>query len=335
MVGTDIDQASLDSARRNVASNNLGSRISIEHVSNASPLLPLTQLNRHLDFTVCNPPFYSSDSEILESAKSKSRPPSAVCTGAENEMITPGGEAAFVQRLLDESLTHRTRVQWYTSMLGKLESVIALVTNLKTHDIDNFAVASLTPGSGTGTKRWAVAWSFHALRPAADVAVLGPSHANIARPAVTEYDIPIRSGDKKAWLERVTAVLETWGILVECNDAEHVIFGLAASNTWNRRGRRSLKRRADELETDQALAHQSQDALPAPGRSGQRLLPRRPNDSTGSPVLLGFRVTVGADAINLRWTEGRDALVFKSFHGALSRALLSGSSASIEHTSSQ
>lgn len=335
MVGTDIDQASLDSARRNVSSNNLGFRISIEHVSKDSPLLPLTLLDQQLDFTVCNPPFYSSESEILNSANSKLRPPSAVCTGSENEMITPGGEAAFVARLLNESLVHKTRVQWYTSMLGKLESVVALVTNLKTHDIDNFAVASLTPGNGTGTKRWAVAWSFHALRPAADVAVLGPSHANIARPAVTEYVIPVRNGDKKAWLTRVTAVLETWDILVECNDAEHVIFGLAASNTWNRRGRRSLKRKANALEPEQALARQSQDALPAPGRSGQRLLPRRPNDSMGSPVLLGFRVTVGADAINLRWTEGRDALVFKSFHGALSRALLRDPSTSIEHTPPQ
>lgn len=83
-----------------------------------------------LDFTMCNPPFYGSAEEIASSEAGKARLPFAVsmlclpvsrfvhttsstdrrndvrvqvCTGAENEMITPGGEVAFVSRMIQET----------------------------------------------------------------------------------------------------------------------------------------------------------------------------------------------------------------------------------------
>lgn len=58
---------------------------------------------------MCNPPFYGSRQEITESAGAKEIAPNAVCMGADKEMITPGGEAAFVRRMIAESLQLRTR----------------------------------------------------------------------------------------------------------------------------------------------------------------------------------------------------------------------------------
>ena len=112
---------------------------------------------------MCNPPFYASPSELLDSAKAKSRPPYSACTGAEVEMVTEGGEVAFVARMVDESLVLRDRVQWYTSMLGKLSSVSKIVEKLKTVGLDNWAVTEFVQGQKT--RRWAVAWSWMALRP--------------------------------------------------------------------------------------------------------------------------------------------------------------------------
>lgn len=86
------------------------------------------------------------------------------CTGAEVEMVTSGGEVAFVKRMIDESLQLRDRVQWYTSMLGKLSSINAVVEMLIKHGITNFAVTEFEQGSKT--KRWAVAWSWGDRRPA-------------------------------------------------------------------------------------------------------------------------------------------------------------------------
>ena len=73
------------------------------------PILSLLLNSDEFDFTMCNPPFYSSREEIERSKSEKEFSPSAVCTGAETEMITPGGESAFVQQIVTESLTYRTK----------------------------------------------------------------------------------------------------------------------------------------------------------------------------------------------------------------------------------
>ena len=46
-------------------------------------------------------------------------------------MCTAGGEVGFVSRLIDESLALKERVRWYSSMLGKLSSVSAIVQKLR------------------------------------------------------------------------------------------------------------------------------------------------------------------------------------------------------------
>ena len=46
-------------------------------------------------------------------------------------MCTPGGEVAFITRIINESITLRERVRWYSSMVGKLSSISVLVDKLK------------------------------------------------------------------------------------------------------------------------------------------------------------------------------------------------------------
>lgn len=118
----------------------------------------------------------------MQSTEAKARPPSSVsilialpsqmktqthclqtCTGTEVEMVTPGGEVAFVTRMIDESQRLRNQAQWYTTMLGKLSSVSALVETLIKNNNHNYAVTEFVQGSKT--KRWALAWSWGDWRP--------------------------------------------------------------------------------------------------------------------------------------------------------------------------
>ncbi len=166
MCATDVDKKSFDSAARNLALNNLITRSKLLQTSELNPLIDLKALGvDRLDFTICNPPFFATPSEMKSSLKGegKSGKPNAICTGAEVEMVCPGGDLGFVTTIVNESLVLKDKVQWYSSMLGKLDSAKAVVNLLKKHEVNNWAVGIIDTGGST--KRWVVAWSFGDLRP--------------------------------------------------------------------------------------------------------------------------------------------------------------------------
>ncbi|KAI9715566.1 MAG: hypothetical protein M1812_005870 [Candelaria pacifica] len=73
---TDIDDKSLQYARENIARNDFKSRIRLLKTTPEGPLIPLKALGlESIDFTICNPPFYTSSEEMLSSATLKQRPP--------------------------------------------------------------------------------------------------------------------------------------------------------------------------------------------------------------------------------------------------------------------
>jgi 23S rRNA (adenine1618-N6)-methyltransferase len=78
-------------------------------------------------------------------------------------MVTPGGEVAFITRMIDESLAHKENCQWFTSMVGKLSSLTPLIEKLRGGGVRNYAVTEFVQGSKT--RRWALGWSFGVMRP--------------------------------------------------------------------------------------------------------------------------------------------------------------------------
>ena len=78
--------------------------------------------------------------------------------------VTPGGEEAFVLRMVDESCSPPVTDQslWFTSMVGKLSTVDVVVSELQHRGIPTVRVRPLIQGR---TRRWVVAWSW---RPPTD-----------------------------------------------------------------------------------------------------------------------------------------------------------------------
>ena len=166
-VATDIDPLSLAYARSNLEANNLTARIQLIESTPRAPLIPL-QDEQRLSFVMCNPPFYASNEELQASAKGKDKPPHSACTGSANEMVCDGGEISFIGRIIDESLVLRERVQWYTSMVGKLSNIVPLIERLKVQGCVNRAVGELVQGNKT--RRWVLGWSWDGWRPSLEVA---------------------------------------------------------------------------------------------------------------------------------------------------------------------
>ncbi|CDR88736.1 uncharacterized protein SPSC_05568 [Sporisorium scitamineum] len=160
---TDIDEESLEYARKNVvgcASDEVKGRIELVDVGEGDAFVPVGVEGRY-DFTMCNPPFYSSRQEMDELARFKKQPANAVCHGTPSEMIVTGGEVSFVQRMMRESITSR-KVLWWTCMLGKLSSVVTLSGELKQlamqQKVAGWGVHELHTGGGK-TKRWVIMWT--------------------------------------------------------------------------------------------------------------------------------------------------------------------------------
>lgn len=161
---TEVDDKSLEFAETNIRLNNYENRILVRQNTPEKPIMALDLLGlERADFCMCNPPFFGSKEEQEKGRTSKDKPPLAVCTGAEVEMICPGGEAAFVSRMFEESRVLGTRIQWYSSMFSSFANANLFTTKLKKEQIGNWACTSLIPGNAT--RRWVVAWSFGELRP--------------------------------------------------------------------------------------------------------------------------------------------------------------------------
>ncbi|KND91575.1 putative methyltransferase-like protein C27D7.08c [Tolypocladium ophioglossoides CBS 100239] len=309
-IATDIDAASLKWARRNVESNGLAHRINVVSRKPDDALIPLDDLGLDaIDFTMANPPFYKSEAELLQSAKQKSRPPFTACTGSKSEMVTEGGEVGFVNRILEESLLLRDRVQWYTSMVGFLSSVTHLVGTLREHGISNFAVTEFLQGNKT--RRWAVGWSFGPMRPAQDVArgTKAAQSKNIL-PAATELatavPMPKSIGE---FVDRLGGAIGALDLISWDWDREALEgTGRAPDKVWARAWRRRKKR---ETEVQMEGAND-------------------PSTGVEPKCTFGFKVKmlVAMDHVSVccRWVEGFDAVMLESFQGFLKAAARSAGS---------
>lgn len=250
-----------------------------------------------------NPPFYTSEDDMLSSANKKARPPMSACTGAPVEMVCEGGEVTHVGRLLRESLVLRDRVQWYTSMFGKLTSLEALVEQLHGHGIDNYAITEFVQGNKT--RRWALGWSFGPMRPAEHVA--RGMKANIWKkilPLTVTAELLVLSADKPvgpvvARIKEVVGALELMSWVWEPETTRGV--GRTRENVWSRAWRR--KRLREQTIEGQGEGH---DTAAVPGPEECRL---------------GFEITVvvkkSETSVGLHWREGHDPLIFESLGGFL------------------
>lgn len=68
----------------------------ISNASNAGIILPAIAEGERFAFTMCNPPFFDSINEANQN-------PATAFEGTAAEMVCPGGEHAFVMRMVEDS----------------------------------------------------------------------------------------------------------------------------------------------------------------------------------------------------------------------------------------
>ncbi|KAL2343610.1 hypothetical protein Fmac_004895 [Flemingia macrophylla] len=113
-------------------------------------LVGVVRDDEKFDFCMCNPPFFES----LEEAGLN---PKTSCGGTSNEMVCPGGEKAFITRIIEDSIQLKHQFRWFTSMLGKKSNLKYLISKLWEVGV---AVVKTTEFVQGRTHRWGLAWSF-------------------------------------------------------------------------------------------------------------------------------------------------------------------------------
>ncbi|KAK5086457.1 hypothetical protein LTR05_003625 [Lithohypha guttulata] len=328
-LATEIDSLSRDFANQNIISNGMDRRIKLLGSDPGSQnIIPSTQLERfdRIDILLTNPPFYTSEAELQSLAKQKARPPNSACTGAPVEMICPGGEVTFVGRIVQESRLpeNRVRIQWFSSMLGKLSSVTAIIDKLHEIDCTNYAVTEFVQGQKT--RRWCVAWSWTTLRPSLSVARGTDVVEKKYLPFPTELELSL-SIDLPDTIQKINVEIPKLQGM-EWQWRQNLQAGIGRSmigDVWSRHARRKQKKLAVDDRVKPFVEPSIESKDNADNTDGeddiepkfvfkitfkQALTAQSSDDTTPSTTLV------------LRWLQGDDSTLFESFHGWLKRKLV-------------
>ena len=145
----DSDFENVQSSVENIGMNDLSHKIEVQKVENGYALSDVLDPSSSWTFCLTNPPFYDSEESCDRFDKQR--------TGL-NELATPGGETCVVGTLIDHSLVLRTRVQWYTALVGIKKNLTILKQRLSdTEGVKQIETTEFRQGK---TWRWGIAWTF-------------------------------------------------------------------------------------------------------------------------------------------------------------------------------
>lgn len=145
MVGCDSNPDAAHIATQNTKEYTPAIEIRLQE-NNSQLLKGIINTGEYYDFTMCNPPFYTSAQEAKKASYSKHTGLNLDTTarnfgGLANELWCNGGEALFIKRLVKESVLFKEQVGWFSCLLSQkqnLPKVIKQLDKLKaTHQIIN------------------------------------------------------------------------------------------------------------------------------------------------------------------------------------------------------
>ncbi|XP_042458815.1 U6 small nuclear RNA (adenine-(43)-N(6))-methyltransferase-like [Zingiber officinale] len=122
----------------------------VESHPEAQVLLGVVKVDEKFDFCMCNPPFFESIDEAGLNPKTS-------CGGTMAEMVYPGGEQAFIMRIISDSVVLKNSFRWFTSMVGRKANLKVLISKLREIGVSIVKTTEFVQGQ---TARWGLAWSF-------------------------------------------------------------------------------------------------------------------------------------------------------------------------------
>jgi 23S rRNA (adenine1618-N6)-methyltransferase len=169
-IGTDTDMKALEAARRILAANPaLCHAVALRRQGRSDRVfLGVVKPGELFALSLCNPPFHASIEEAREGSRRKWRnlkgtaDPAPVLNfgGQGGELWCPGGEVAFLGRLIAESPAFAQQVGWFTTLVSKSGHLPGLRRALRQAGAREVRVIPMAQGQKQSR---ILAWTFQTL----------------------------------------------------------------------------------------------------------------------------------------------------------------------------
>lgn len=163
-IGSEIDHVAFESAQKIIKAN-ATLKESVELRFQASPshiFQGIFKPKEEIDFTICNPPFHASAQEAAKGSQRKQKnlglkSKTLNFGGKCHELWCPGGEEAFILRMIEESFLMKDSCLWFTSLVSKKENLPGLQKKLKALRCEEIKILEMQQGQKNSR---VLAWSF-------------------------------------------------------------------------------------------------------------------------------------------------------------------------------
>lgn len=132
-VGAELDYQSHKNASEIVRKNaRLRNKVEIRMQYNPSNIFTnIIKQGEKFDASICNPPFFSSNKEVMEQTMRKlknlgnksDQKPIQNFGGNNSELWCRGGERVFISNMIKESVKYKHQVKWFTTLVSKKDNL--------------------------------------------------------------------------------------------------------------------------------------------------------------------------------------------------------------------
>lgn len=166
-VGSEIDPKALDAAQANLYDNpQFRGKVILRIQENADHILEgIIKSDDVFDLSICNPPFHESQEAAaagslrkVKNLKGKKEQKVQLNFGGQsNELWCEGGELAFIQKMIRESIVYKYNCLWFTTLVSKEEHLKELIIALKKARVTERKIIQMAQGN---KKSRILAWTF-------------------------------------------------------------------------------------------------------------------------------------------------------------------------------
>lgn len=163
-VGSDVAAPSLSAAETILQRNSLTQYIELRLQPNRERIFQgVIRPTDRLTATMCNPPFHASAQEAVQQSQRKRKNLGQDLRaplnfgGLDNELWCPGGELAFIVRMVEESSSFASQCSWFTTLVSNEDNLPQLRQKLTQAKARDVKVISMNQGQ---KKSRLLAWKF-------------------------------------------------------------------------------------------------------------------------------------------------------------------------------